>query len=80
MSALENEIVNKFRQLDEASKRRLLQVLEHEVEQSRSKALDEWLTWAAAFREQLAGKYGNVHFNIQDALDEVREEASWLDK
>jgi len=80
MSTLENEIVDKFRQLDEASKRRLLQALEREVEQSGSTALNEWLTWAVTFREHMAEKYGDVHFGVQDALDEVREEASWLDK
>ena len=38
--------------------------------------MEEWLDLAAKSRADLLAKYGPNHFNTQDILDEIREEAS----
>jgi hypothetical protein len=76
MSALEDEIIEKFRQLDgEARKRVLLSLAQ---EQEAPMTLAAALQAASAFRERLRQKYGKGHvFGVQSMLDEIREEASW---
>ena len=76
MSAIENDILEKFRQLDEVSKLRLLATLERETHPP-ALTLEESIERATALREKLRAKYGDHHFNIQAVLDEIREEASW---
>jgi hypothetical protein len=75
MSALEQEILEKFRQLDGATRDHVLEVLQHESDSLTTADERAWLDRATQFRLSLREKYGFHHFgSIQDLLDEVREE------
>ena len=77
MSALEADIVEKFRQLDDAGKVRVLAVLEREIQPAQAD-LATWLEGAAALRSKLREHYGKDHFfGVQTLLDDIREDASW---
>jgi hypothetical protein len=77
MSALENEIIENVRKLDDAGKQRILAFVEQELRKPQT-TLGDWLERATAFREEMSAKYGVNHFfNVQSTLDELREEASW---
>ncbi|MCB9436871.1 MAG: hypothetical protein H6673_07735 [Anaerolineales bacterium] len=78
MSALEQEVIEKFLQLDEQAQQRVLVVLNsHQDDVQPKLSLGEWLARASAFREQLAATYGpDYEVGSQALLDELREEAS----
>jgi hypothetical protein len=72
-SALEQEIVEAVRQLDEEHQRQVL-AFAQDVSQTKI-TLGEWLDRADAFQNELRAKYGDDFvFNSQEALDESREE------
>ena len=71
MSALEQEIYEKFQQLDDEAKQRVRATLAATDEQMST---DAWLTWARQYRATLSAKYGRKVFNSVDLLNEAREE------
>jgi len=76
MSALEDEIVERFEKLEPEAKLRLLKRLEHDIEPAFD--YDAWFAKAEAFRKQLTATYGDGYsVGVQDLVDEIREEASW---
>jgi hypothetical protein len=76
MSALEQELIDRIRQLDEASQRRVLAfVLELEP---KPFDFEQWMKDAEAFRTRLREQYGeNYVVGGLQLLEELREEASW---
>jgi hypothetical protein len=77
MTTLEREILNYVAKLDAAKQQQLLEYIrELTATPARTQStLGEWLEQADAFREELVAKYGLNHFgNVQDTLDDVREE------
>lgn len=81
MSALEQEIVEKFRLLDKEARRRVLQLIEDEIDDqslifsvSEPMSADEWLKWAQAFGSYIHEKYGSLRVSSVELLDEAREE------
>lgn len=73
MSALEQELIEKIRNLDDEGKLRVLDF----VKQVEPKEFDfaAWMEEARAFRHKLKDKYGeNFVVNSQSLLDEAREE------
>jgi hypothetical protein len=70
MSALEQEIIAKFAQLDDEAKARVRSAL---VE-SPSTTEADWLEQARALREEMRAKYGTLRFSAVDLLNEAREE------
>lgn len=79
MGVLEQEIFEKFRQLDDETKLRLAQELMQEAHHAQKKlSLGEWIEKSEAFREEFRRNHGNDYrVGIQEILDEVREEATW---
>ena len=73
MSALEQELFDKIRNLDEAHQKQLLQIVDNM--QPKPFDFDEWLVNIEALHEQLRADGQLVR--VQDLLDELREEASW---
>lgn len=77
MSALEDEIIQKFRLLDASARSRvLLQLQETDPPQPDevTKTL-ELLKWGEQFRAEMAAKYGHQDMpSIVDLLNEAREE------
>jgi hypothetical protein len=82
MTALEQEIVDKFEQLDSDAQQRLLSNLQvsamRKLTQEQSDAppmpLDEWLLWADTFREKMDRKYGERTLaTSSELLAEIRE-------
>jgi len=81
MVALEREILEQVKKLDEAKQRQVLEfarrlMRQPEPEANRAMTWQEWLILADASRAELRAKYGDHHFNSQTLLDEWREEAS----
>jgi hypothetical protein len=75
LNALVQEIIDKFRQLDRESRRRVLDSLEREQESSSNLSVP--LHEATDFRAKLREKYGKrYHFGVQDMLDEIRGQTS----
>lgn len=76
MSALEQEIIEKFRSLDETAKQRVRLQIEHETEQASLKpmSVEEWLQWAQGFGDYIHKKYGVLSTSSVDLLNEAREE------
>ncbi len=76
MSALRDEIREKFRLLDKESQQEVLNELTAEMSPSKeTMTWDEWLTWARAFRQKTAALHPEgFFFNSVDALNEAREE------
>lgn len=81
MSALEQEIIEKFRLLDKASKQRVLLQIEREamLTATTSEVLlpispEEWLAWAQDFGSHIHEKYGSFSVSSVDLLNEAREE------
>jgi hypothetical protein len=73
VSALEQEIIDCVRKMDEAQKARLLAPIE-DMEMPKM-ALGEWLEMATAFQEKLVAKYGaNYIFDSESVLNKIREE------
>ena len=76
MSALEQEILEKVRSLNEAQQQQVL----HYIQEIQPKPFDfdQWRKEVEAFRAELAAKYGKDHvFGTLDLLAELREEESW---
>ncbi len=77
MNTLEQEIIDKFHQLDETAQLRVLASLVAEPDSTKI-TLKEWLERATAYRARLTAKYGSEHFfGVQTMLDEIREDAPW---
>lgn len=81
MSALEQEIIEKFRRLDKAAQQRVRRQIEQEGETQPTGAgapetlsLHEWLVWAQGFGAYVHEKYGERGFTSVDLLNEAREE------
>ncbi len=78
MSALEQEIYQKFKQLDKAAQQRVIAQLEQEAhsdtETLEPMSLKEWIAWAHDFGEYIHNKYGSLPDNSVDLLNEAREE------
>jgi len=71
MSALEDEIIRRIRQLDEAQQRELLDKLVVFEEPEP----DDWLERVRTLREELRAKYGVQPFgSVVDMVNEAREE------
>jgi hypothetical protein len=72
-SALEQEIVEAVRQLDEEHQQRVLEFI-HSLSQAET-PLENWVQKAHEFRMAIRAKYGDdLVFNSLEALDESREE------
>lgn len=78
MTALQASILELFEQLEPNDKRDMIALLQDKVEAEPKLELGEWLKKAAKLREEFAAEYGYV--NVQEMLDELREEASWIRK
>ena len=77
MSALEQKIIEKIRQMDEAQQQKILEYIQ-DVEEKEPFEFDEWTRQVDQFQAELKIKYGEEHvFGTLDLLDELREEASW---
>ncbi len=75
-ASLDRALMAKIHELDDAQKRRVLEFVEEQFG-APTLSLAEWLKQATTFREELVRKYGKDHyFGVQEALDEIREEAS----
>lgn len=76
MSTIQQEILDKFRQLDAPAQRELLTLLGQVAQPPLTLAQN--LERSAIILKQLDEKYGPDHFpDVQDTLDQIREEASW---
>ena len=72
---VEQQIMERLRSLDEAQKQRVLAFVEG---LERPQVADDWFERVEAFDAELRRKYGDRHvFDVQDLLDQIREEASW---
>jgi hypothetical protein len=80
MSALEQEIIEKFRRLDKAAQKRLLQRLEADAPvetpalQPGQVTMDEWLAGAGEMRREINTVYGQRQWNSVELLREAQEE------
>lgn len=82
MSALEQEIVEKFRLLDKAAQQRVLSQIEQDANAQSSPftsvepiSAEAWLQWSREFRSKLRAKYGAREVvSSADLLNEAREE------
>lgn len=78
MSALELEILERFRQLDTVARRRLLVFMEQvadEIESDEPMSADTWQLWANDFRAELQQHYGDQKVvSSAELLQEAREE------
>lgn len=72
MSALEQEIYEKFQQLDDEAKRRVLHMLAEQ--QANPAAQGDWLDEARALRAEMRTKYGKLAFSAAMLVNEDREE------
>lgn len=76
MSALEQELIDRIRKLDEDQKRQVLAYIG--AIQPEPFDFASWLQHVEAFQAELSTEYGSSHtFGTLDLLDELREEASW---
>jgi|GEM_PF-1278178 hypothetical protein len=82
MSALEQEVIDKFQQLDHAAQSRVLQrlILQDEllegdfIIQESALTLGEWLESAIRFGDYIHAKYGDNRPSSVELLEEAREE------
>ncbi len=76
LSALEQEIIEKFRLLDEPSKYRGLLQIKQETEDTSimPMSVEGWLEWAQNFGSYFQTKYGSLPVSSADLLNEAREE------
>ncbi|MBI5669967.1 MAG: hypothetical protein HZC41_18390 [Chloroflexi bacterium] len=73
MSALEQELIDRIRKLDEDRKRQVLLYIQ-EIDAPRL-TLGEWLQDIETLSQTLQAKYGAHHFpSAADLINEVREE------
>ena len=78
MSQTEERILEKVRQLSEADQQDVLAYIERKVI-VETFDYEAWSTEVDAFQAELTGKYGDSYrIGVQDLLDELREESSWL--
>ena len=82
MSILEQEILDRYRQMSPERRKHIRTLLdvadENLVELQPVFDYDTWFEELAAFREQLRAKHGDQFtVDVQGLLDELREEASW---
>jgi hypothetical protein len=78
MSTLENEVRDKFRQLDREAQLSLLEEWKFIYEPEEVMDDEEWLEKAKALHAELVAKYGEGHyFDSVDVINEIREEATW---
>lgn len=75
MSALEQQIIELFDQLDPDARLRIVSQLQ--AKQARPSATDEALERLKAVRQNMIAKYGVNHVDVQTLLDEIREDESW---
>ena len=74
MSALEQEIIEKIRKLDEAQKKQILEFV-RQVEEQQPTEEPNWLEAILTLEQQLTAKYGTNHFPPSaDTINEIREE------
>ena len=73
MSALEQKILEEIRKLDESQQEYLLRVITDM--QPKPFDFDAWMQRVETLHQQLRADGQLV--NVQDLLDELREEASW---
>jgi hypothetical protein len=74
MSAIEQEILDRFRQLDDEAKARVIAALTEESSVAPMSA-EAWLVWARGFRSEMQAKYGKDKlFGSVDLLHEARED------
>lgn len=80
MSALEQEIIDKFRQLDHSAKQRVLSVIEREAKNVPEEAVFDYAAWWAeveALQADIRSRIGDSGtVGALSLLDELREEAS----
>lgn len=75
MSVVEQEIVEKFQQLDSETQSRIMETL-HQI-QEPTLDFGAWRARVATFHSKLRAAYGeNYVIGGQELLDELREEAS----
>jgi hypothetical protein len=74
MSALEQEIIEKFRLLDREAQQRVRLQIEQEESAESSMSPKGWLVWAQNFGNFIHDKYGSLQPNSVDLLNEAREE------
>ncbi len=73
MSALEQEIIEKLHQLDDAQKIQVLEFIERVYSPQFSHT--DWVQRVETFQAEIHSKYGNrPQVSVQDLLDEVQEE------
>jgi hypothetical protein len=78
MSALEQEVIKKFYQLDDAAQQRVISFLTHskDVNSSPSVSMQDWLAEIAPLNATFRAKYGRLpQGTLQELLDEAREES-----
>ncbi len=76
-SALVQRIVKEVRKLKREQQAEVLEYIRH-IHPSDEFSFEEWLKEVEEFQEELRRKYGDDYFfNVQQTLDEIREEASW---
>jgi hypothetical protein len=77
MSTIEAEIVERFKQLDNSAKHRVLHLLEHQTEAESTFDFDSWLQRVQVLQAEIHATYGEEYtVGSQQLLDELREEAS----
>lgn len=76
MSALEQEVIDKFRLLDNEAQQRVLLQIEQDVSSGSLEPMttEDWLQWAVAFGERIERKYGPNRISSVELLHEAREE------
>ena len=75
MSALEQEIYDKFQQLDDEAKQRVRATLAKS--QPNAAEPGDWLDEARALRAEMRAKYGKLAFSVAMLVNEVREEGGY---
>lgn len=79
MSALEQEVIEKFRQLDHEARQRVFVVIQGELNADTvMEPFDQWLVGMEQLRQEIVATFGEGYeVDVQGLLDEIREEASW---
>lgn len=73
MSALEQEIIEKYRLLDKEAQQRVRQQMAQDASVEPS-TISEWLEAATKLGDELTAKYGKLDVSIADLIRESREE------
>lgn len=79
MSALEQEIYDRFKLLDKDARQRVILQLQHEAQENNNDSLkpfspEEGLAWLRDFGAYIHKKYGDFGVSSVDLLEEAREE------